>query len=55
MRRRGDPDRGGSHIQGMLATLIIVSSFLSVFLPALGLFVAGLARAAARAGPRFPG
>lgn len=39
----------------MLPTLIIVSSFLSVFLPALGLFVAGLARAAAPCRTALPG
>jgi hypothetical protein len=39
----------------MPTTLIIVSSFLGVFIPALGVFVAGLARIAASRQDLRPG
>lgn len=34
------------HIGGMTATIVLVASFLAVFLPALGLLVVGLSRLA---------
>jgi hypothetical protein len=49
MRRTvGEPMQGMSHIRGMPLFIPLVGSFLLVFLPALGLLIAGLAKEARR-------